>query len=264
MIKAIVRDWLDSRIPGLGRYYRRRRDGQAAAPPFEFRFQGSARVAAGVFEQEETAIFLQYLGECTTCIDIGANVGMYSCLARSHGKHVIAFEPLTENLKYLYKNLVSNDFLNVEVYPIGLSDTVGLHALYGSGINASLVRGWAKTRDDRYTVIPTSTLDNMLGTRVDGTPLMIKMDVEGLEFQVLKGAERTLSLTPKPYWMVEIVLTEQIPGGLNDKFYQTFEVFWRHGYKAITADRHQRAVHPRDVERWASSGVRDFGSYNYL
>ena len=221
-------------------------------------------MAAGLYETEEIAVFLQYLEACSTCIDIGANVGMYSCLAQSHGKHVIAFEPLAENLSYLYENLLSNQFSDVEVYPPGLSDTVGLQRLYGSGINASLLRGWARAPDDRYSVVPTNTLDNIVGTRFGGVPLMIKLDVEGFELQVLKGAERTLSLLPKPSWVVEIVLTEQIPGGFNDKFYKTFEIFWKHGYEARTADRNQRPVCPQDVERWISTGVRDFGSYNYL
>jgi FkbM family methyltransferase len=264
MLKTLLRNCVDSRAPSLGRYYRRLRDGQVAEPPFEFKFKGSPRMGAGLYETEEIAVFLQYLKQCSTCIDIGANVGMYSCLAQSHGKHAIAFEPLAENLSYLYENLLSNEFLDVEVYPLGLSDTVGLQRLYGSGINASLLRGWARAREDRYSVVPTNTLDNIVGARFGGVPLMIKLDVEGFELQVLKGAERTLSLSPNPCWMVEIVLTEQIPGGLNDKFYETFEIFWKHGYKARTADRNQRPVFPADVERWASSGLRDFGSYNYL
>ena len=264
MLRVTVRDWVDCRLPSLARYYRRLRDGKPTALPFEFKFKGSPRTPSGASERETIAVFLQYLEACATCIDIGANVGAYSCLARSHGKHVLAFEPLVDNLSYLYDNLLSNDFLDVEVFPLGLSDTGGLRRLYGSGLNASVLRGWAGTRGDRFVVVPTGTLDNILGTRFDGVSLMIKLDVEGFEWQVLRGAEATLSRIPRPSWMVEILLTEQFPGGVNGKFYETFEIFWKHGYSARTADRDQRLVCPRDVERWVSAGTRDFGSYNYL
>jgi hypothetical protein len=107
-------------------------------------------------------------------------------------------------------------------------------------------------------------LDLLAGTRFDGLQVTIKIDVEGLEFQVLQGAARTLTLTPKPFWLVETVLTEQVPGGLNTRMYDTFEIFWRNGYQARTADRECKLVQPKDIERWVAAGSRDFGSYNYL
>ena len=80
---------------------------------------------------------------------------------------------------------------------------------------------------------------------------------------MLQGASRLLAMNPRPFWLIEIVLTEQIPGGINTKIYETFEIFWRHGYQARTADRDRKLVRPEDVERWIVTGSRDFGSYNY-
>lgn len=113
-------------------------------------------------------------------------------------------------------------------------------------------------------MVPVSTLDIIAGARFDGMPLTVKMDVEGFELQVLEGAHRILTRHPKPFWMVEVVLTEQVPGGINERMYTTFETFWRHGYQSRTADRDQKPVRPQDVERWVATGSRDFGSYNYL
>jgi hypothetical protein len=126
------------------------------------------------------------------------------------------------------------------------------------------VKGWARSPEDHYDVIPATTLDTVAGTRFAGLSLLIKIDVEGFELQVLRGGEQTLSLDPKPTWLVEIVLTEQTPAGVNPNMLETFETFWRHGYEARVANEGRRVVGRADVERWLQTGVRDFGSYNYL
>jgi hypothetical protein len=90
------------------------------------------------------------------------------------------------------------------------------------------------------------------------------MDVEGFEYEVLLGAEHTLGLSPRPMWLVEICLSEHFPDGLNDKFYNTFDAFWRRGYEARTVNREERLIHADDVSRWVKQGYADFGSHNYL
>jgi hypothetical protein len=84
------------------------------------------------------------------------------------------------------------------------------------------------------------------------------MDVEGFELDVLAGAENTLSLTPKPTWLVESTLkSELIPGGINTRFAEVFEIFWRHGYKARRVNVKRELVQPADVYRWVSKGTVD-------
>jgi len=266
-LERLVKDKLTSWAPGLARAYRQSRDERSASKPpsptpYGFKFSGPRPISN--YETEEIGIFLQYLRKSSVCIDIGANVGLYSCLAMSCGKQVLAVEPNPVNLQRLYKNLISNEFLNIELYPVGLSNKPGLKRLYGSGLNASFIAGWAHAKDSHYAVAPLTTLDILAGTRFDGSQIMIKIDVEGLEFQVLQGASRTLSLIPKPFWLMEIVLTEQVPGGMNTRIYETFEMFWRNGYRARTANREGKLVQPQDVERWVATASRDFGSYNYL
>ena len=266
-LERFVRDKVSSWAPGLARAYRQNRDERTASKPpsltpYGFKFSGPRAISN--YETEEIEVFLECLRRSSVCIDIGANVGLYSCLAISCGKQVLAVEPNPINLQRMYKNLISNEFLDIEVYPVGVSNEPGLKRLYGSGLNASFVTGWARAKDNCYTVAPLTTLDILVGTRFDGSQVTIKIDVEGLEFEVVKGGTRTLALTPKPFWLIEIVLTEQIPGGLNTRMYETFEIFWRNGYQARTADRERKLVQPKDIERWVASGFRDFGSYNYL
>jgi FkbM family methyltransferase len=268
MNKAI-RDAVDRWAPEFSLYYRFRRDRRSAARvpgvrlPYGFQFF-SPGVAAADYETTEVQFFLANIDSAALCIDIGANAGLYSGLAASRGKRVVAIEPLAANLSLLYRNLLGNGFSNVEVYPMGLSGGPGFQRIYGAALNASFVQGWAGAPDTSYSVVPVTSLDILIGSRFDGQQVFVKLDVEGYELDVLQGAERVLSMQPKPVWLVEIVLTEQIPGGINRRFQETFELFWRHGYRAYLAHPDQRPVLPADVEHWVKTGVRTFGSYNYV
>ncbi len=269
LLHRATRHIADSWLPAIGRTYRSMRDKRAAlaAPvptPFGFKLAGNATMATGDFETDEIEVFLKYLQNASTCIDIGANIGLYTCLAAAQGKHVIAVEPLAVNLTALYRNLLCNDFLDVEVFPVGLSAKAGIKRLFGGNTGASFVPGWAGTSDKRYETVPISTLDLIVNTRFNAQPILVKIDVEGFEYEVLSGAEYALGLSPRPVWLVEICLSENFPDGWNDKFRDTFELFWRKGYEARTANREERLIHPSDVERWVKQGHVDFGSYNYL
>lgn len=265
-LEKLLRDKLRSWTSGPARVYRQRRDERTASKPptpttFGFKFSGPRPISS--YETDEINIFLDYLQTSSACIDIGANVGLYTCLAASQSKPVIAIEPNGVNLQRLYRNLLANEFLNVEVYPVGLSSAPRIQRLYGSGLNASLIAGWAKATEGHFSLVPLTTLDILAGARFEGLPITIKMDVEGFELEVLQGARRTLARNPKPFWLVEIVLTEQVPGGINSRIYDTFDLFWDQGYEARTADRDRRLIRPQDVKRWVATGSRDFGSYNY-
>lgn len=257
-------------MPNAARSYRHWRDekASAAAPahltPFGFKLVGSMSMATGKFESEEIDVFLKYLETHSVCVDIGANIGLYTCLAAARGKKVIAVEPLARNLELLYRNLILNHFEGVEVYPLGLSSKVGIQRLFGSGTGASFIAGWSGSSENWYRDVPVNTLDLILNTRVSGQPLLIKVDVEGFEMELLKGATQTLRSYPKPVWLVEINLNEHFPSGLNDRFVQTFESFWQAGYESRVAAREERLIKPSDVFRWVVRGSPDFGSHNYL
>jgi FkbM family methyltransferase len=268
-LQRAARHIIDTWLPSIGQAYRSIRDERAAvAPPvptpFGFKLAGNVAMAAGSFETDEIEVFLRHLQKASTCIDVGANIGLYSCLAAAQGKHVVAVEPLSVNLTALYRNLLCNDFLEVEVFPVGLSGKAGIKRLFGGNTGASFLPGWAGASDKWYEIVPISTLDVIVNTRFNGQSLLIKMDVEGFEYEALKGAEHTLRLQPQPVWLIEICLDEHFPDGLNDKFAETFEIFWRRGYQARTANREERPINPNDVSRWVKQGHVDFGSHNYL
>jgi FkbM family methyltransferase len=210
------------------------------------------------FEQGEIRLVTEQLSEVDTFVDVGANIGIYTCLAASLGKRVIAVEPLPSNLRCLYQNIKSNGFSGVEVFPMGLSSSPGLMTLRGIGAQASFLPDWAVDdfRFNQYieTVCPTTTLDAILSNRFSGQRLFIKVDVEGFEYEVLKGAAATLSMSPEPLWMVECIL-EKFHAGGNRNFEKTFDLFFDRGYSARTPEG--VPVTPENVREWASRGFVD-------
>jgi FkbM family methyltransferase len=270
MISSTVRSAVLSHTPSLAHFYRLLRDKIAAvAPPvttpYGFRFSGDRSMTDPGYEKEEIEVFLRNLKHATICIDIGANVGLYSCLAASLGKPVIAVEPLPRNLALLRRNLAANDFTGVEVLPLGLSNEIGTRRLFGTGGCASFKEGWAGSSGKRFQSVQVSTLDSIVMGFRDCGPMLIKIDVEGFELEVLSGAINTLSMDPKPTWLIEICLDEGcVVGGRNSKFAETFELFWKCGYQARTPACDQRVVDREDVRRWVTQGHVDFGTRNYV
>jgi FkbM family methyltransferase len=220
---------------------------------------------AGTFEPDEVALATDCLKQSDVFVDIGANIGFYVCLARSLGKHVVAIEPQKQNLHYLYANLSANRWIDVEVFPMGLAERPGVETFYGiSSTGASLIPGWAAQPKSFQQTIPVSTLDILLGSRFQGKKLFAKLDVEGFEYQVLRGCREILSMQPKPTWMVEICLSDFHPGGRNVHYRDTFDIFFNGGYSAMTANKQRTSISPADIERHIKTGKTDSGTINYL
>jgi FkbM family methyltransferase len=246
------------------RYARQLHARKACTTPLGFHFGGHRAMENGTFEPAETALISGFSAPGRVFVDVGANYGFFTCLARQQGAHVIAIEPLLSNLEILYRNLKINGWDDIEVLPLGLSSQPGIARIYGGGVGASLVKGWAGVSETWNTTIALSTLDIVISDRFAGKPLQIKVDVEGLELQVLQGAVRVLTRSPAPVWLVEIVLTEHHPLGMNPFFRQVFDIFRAAGYTAYALGAQERVVIAEDVSRWIANRQRDFGDWSYV
>jgi FkbM family methyltransferase len=220
---------------------------------------------AGTFEQVETDILNSCLSQADVFIDVGANIGFYTCVARVRGLHVVAIEPMGTNLRLLYANLEANHWSDVEVFPVGLAELAGVATLYGaSSTGASLIGRWARSNPRVSRRVPLSTLDIVVGERFADRRVVVKVDVEGAEYRVLRGATTVLKSRPAPVWMVEICLDDFHPSGVNPDYLATFELFWAHGYRAGTADGSEAPVSRADVLHWVAQGRSDSGTINYM
>lgn len=257
------------RMPRVMATYRALRDrlpsrfGPPVDNPLGFKFSGFESMQRGTFEPDETAFLLEELPRSDVFVDIGANIGYFTCLARSRGVHTIGVEPHDANLQIAFRNLRSNEWTDgVEIFPVALADAPGALRLYGVSTGASLVPGWAGASELNARTVAVSTLDILLADRFAGKQLLIKIDVEGAELQVLEGATKTLARSPRPRWLVEVCLTEN-QKGVNSHFLAVFERFWTAGYEAFSIPE-RRVVRRDDVETWVRTGERTFGTYNFL
>jgi len=121
------------------------------------------------------------------CFDIGANVGFYSLLFAKYSKHVFAFEPVPRNIGYLWRMLEVNGVRNVTIVPCAVSDSTRLFS-FQMGENYAL--GRLHHRGEQPIAV-VSLDDFIVAYKV--VPSLLKIDVEGEEMSVLKGAKNLLS-----------------------------------------------------------------------
>ncbi len=155
-------------------------------------------IYVGCFEPEETDMVRAHLKPGMTFLDVGANVGYFTLLAasllRSTGR-IYSVEPSPSCSQRLANTVNANKLANVKVERIGLSDEQGVKTLHIPPADArnhspSMI-AWPDNESTPVDV-PVRTLDEMLSEWNTGTIDLMKMDVEGHEPAILRGARRAL------------------------------------------------------------------------
>ena len=146
-------------------------------------------------------------------MDIGSNIGYFSLVASSlvgETGVVFALEPSRRPLKKLIANLDRNDIQNIILVSLACGSNKSIATLnrashHNSGAS-SLLSHVGKGAKEKVIVLPVDSFFTDLGIRAD----LIKIDVEGYEFEVLCGMRETLLrqrpevLTEvSPHWRVE-------------------------------------------------------------
>lgn len=124
-------------------------------------------------------------------VDIGAHVGLWAKPLAAVFKKVICFEPRAENLECLRKNMEKTNSI---IYPFGLSDTITQRSYYMPSDMHNSGAGSLGAFDNRNATsvnVDVKTLDSVKISEIN----FIKMDVQGWEMNVVKGAQHTLQRT---------------------------------------------------------------------
>lgn len=180
---------------------------------------GAAIYWRGAHDWAPIFVLEKFLKKGDTFIDVGANQGEYSLWAArkvgNRGK-VVAFEPMPQ----LYDQLIENIRLNTEFHKtispvkLGLSDKKGEVILYASEDSNEGTNTIYNT--DKFSIeigqIQLDTLDAQLKELNVNEVNFLKIDVEGAELQVLKGALTTLE-KHRPILLLEINKDACIAGG---------------------------------------------------
>ncbi len=136
--------------------------------------------------QLKEALHLASLVPNGISFDIGAHSGLYTLLLARNSRQVFAFEPLPRNLAYLVRTLSTNGIANAHVIPWAVG---GETRLDGFRIGEHTSEG----RVDPGGTLPVFTVTcDAFSARYQVVPTLIKIDVEGTELDVLKGARETL------------------------------------------------------------------------
>lgn len=144
-------------------------------------------------------------------IDVGADVGSYAVSIANRLHHlgeisVVAFEPSRSSFELLRQNVEGNNLTRiVEPRQIGLGDGSLTAATLrfdpdepgGSGLDASLVHG------ELSEEVQMSTIDAQVNIETLASVVALKLDVEGSETSVLKGATATLATAQEVLLLVE-------------------------------------------------------------
>jgi FkbM family methyltransferase len=141
--------------------------------------------------------------------DVGANVGFVSALAArcaGPGGRVVAFEPLPANMRWLRHNLGLNRFSNAEAHDVALGDRDGVaEFIVAEESGLGKLSGYEKSHEAIAGRIEVRVrrLDDYRGAAGLPAPSVIKVDVEGAEAEVLRGASATIAAC-RPVLMVEL------------------------------------------------------------
>ena len=163
------------------------------ADPFSAIFF-SSQFKKGIYEEKGLEVMLNSLTENGVVIDVGANIGYFTCFAGKYcsSGHVYAFEMGKSNFDILNENVLLNRLNNVTTECYAVADLSSEVLIQDSAVgNAVLKIIEGKSQDDLVSV-RCITLDEYCTTR-NIFPDFIKIDVEGAEMKVLKGMTEILS-----------------------------------------------------------------------
>ena len=190
----------------------------------------------GLHEVRDMAFVLHLLRPDEQFLDVGANVGSYTVLAAGAvGAYVTSIEPVPSTFAHLQRNVVLNGLSGkVDLWQCGASDSAGTLRFSSEQdtVNHVLVEG----ESGPSVEVAVHTVDAVVGARV---PVLIKIDVEGYERQVVRGASRTLADTRVLAVVMETNGSGTRYGVRNDELFAAMD---QAGFSAHTYDPFERQL----------------------
>jgi FkbM family methyltransferase len=146
--------------------------------------------------------FAKVVSKGSTVFDVGANIGIYSLLASKRtgaDGHVYSFEPSDWAFQRLNENISMNEFKNISVFKVGVSDkkgTASFHVCEDDAYNSIGSTPMQEVKSvkqiDICSIDDICTANNI--KRID----IIKIDTEGADLLVLQGARGMLNSADPP------------------------------------------------------------------
>jgi FkbM family methyltransferase len=182
------------------------------------------------FERPEVEFILKMLEPGMTFFDIGANIGVFSVAAgktlQETQSSIYAFEPCPATFAILEKNLQENGLAGVRAYSLAVSERSGEASLY---VNAAMKDGLNSLEDPSHgdaevvgtVAVRVTTLDEFIAKHEIPSVDVMKVDVEGAELLVFRGARGLLSREDAP-----LILYEGYSWCTAGFHYHPVEIMW--------------------------------------
>lgn len=135
----------------------------------------------GTFESDIRRVFENCVAPGAVVYDIGAHVGLYTVIAAKIGATVIAFEPLPRNLVFLHRHIEMNALNRVRVVEAAVTSHNGEVRFEEHGHAMGRI-------GDGELVVKAISID----TASLPPPSVVKMDIEGGEYNAMLGMKQTL------------------------------------------------------------------------
>lgn len=192
-------------FPGLIKTYR-----IFIGPACGLRFKLNARKQTaflfGTYEYANVYFLLTHLSDKTVFWDIGAHIGYFTCImARRLSKGcIVAIEPFPENIKLLHYHITLNDLKNIIVVEKALSyyDGKAIFFMNHDACMGRIVKNIEEDFKSQTINVPVSSIDSLVSLGLP-VPHIIKIDAEGEEGNILKGAITVLQ-EYRPSCLIEI------------------------------------------------------------
>ncbi len=174
----------------------------------------SGALTLGVYEGDEITFFLEHLKDDMTLVDVGANIGLYTCLGLASPEHtgrIVSFEPHPESLEYLRQNISSNKGdQEVVLVESAAAESNGEMTLYINPENKGDNRLYPANELEAATTIQTRSIDSVCDEHGITSIEFLKIDVQGAEHGVIKGGMKTLTNSTQC-----VLMTEFWPEGIR-------------------------------------------------
>jgi len=192
-------------------------------------------------KEPETLEWIERFGGEGTFFDVGANVGLYSIYyAKLFSGPVYAFEPSALNIRLLVENINANNLshrITVVANPLSAQSGISDFALSMSEEGGSMSTfgesfgfdGEPLSVELRYNCVGFSLDELLESALIPDVPRMIKIDVDGIEHLILKGARKTLIDARLSTVLVEV------NSNFHDMARETSEILTSSGFELVSA-----------------------------
>jgi FkbM family methyltransferase len=218
-------------------------------------FKSLKSLKTGNFTCEPELLYLQsILKKDSTFIDIGTNKGIYLYQAEKIIKtgKIIGFEPNKKMVEF-----ASKLFKTSKIYPLAISSKTGIATLYipkkGEGLQDTRASLEVMNDNVEKIEIETITLDEWASENDINKIDVVKIDVEGHEFDAIQGCKIVLQKM-KPVFIIEIELRHA-----NYTIHDIFEFIKGYGYSVFYYNRKNL-----QTEDFDPSTIANFQKDEYL